>query len=257
MREKRLLIAMAMGLACAMGFSLDGVLEAPYLAKRAMVAPIIDADPSDPAWAGADWAPIDQVWIGAPTTPDDYQGFYKVVWTPERLYVLFKIERGSFNDKYANESGDMYNYECAEIFLDEDRSGGNHQRDYGAFSYHMTTGNNVFDHGPGGQGTLSFNDHVKLAFRKAEGTTYYWETEVKVYPKGFVYGGKKNKELRLSAGKEMGFSVAYNTNNGGRTRRNMFGSHYLKGPDKNTSWITASDFGLLILTAEEVGAPRN
>jgi hypothetical protein len=231
-------------------FSTNNIPEPPYHAKRIFSTPVIDGKPSDVCWDSATWAPIDQVWIGSPTTADDYTGLYKVVWTPDRLYILLKIIRKMINDNYPDPCAGNYNYECAEIFIDEDQSGGNHLNNYNAFSYHMTTKNNVCDHGPDGQGTYLFNDDVKLRFDSSAGNhTYYWEVELKVFNDQYEFGGN-NVPVTLFAGKKMGFSLAYNTNDGGTQRKNMFGSHYLPGPDKNTSYITASDFGELILDGE-------
>jgi len=84
-------------------FSTDNFPEPPYHAKKTNTPPVIDGLPIDTCWSLVDWAPIDQVWIGQPTTPDDYTGMFKVVWTPDRLYVLMKFIRKIVIDNYGPE----------------------------------------------------------------------------------------------------------------------------------------------------------
>jgi hypothetical protein len=234
-------------------YSTNNVPESPYHAKKAATAPIIDGLPTDSCWSLVDWAPIDQVWLGSPTTADDFTGSYKVVWTSDRLYVLMKFIRKMINDHYpANNMGDIYDYDCAEIFIDEDHSGGsyntaNPSNCYNAFSYHMTDRDSVYDFGANAQGWYCFNKDIKLVVDSSAGNhTYYWEVEMKVFGNNYVFNGN-NTPITLTSGKILGFSTAYNTNDGGTTRKNMFGSHYIAGSNKNISWDNASALGELIL----------
>jgi len=236
-------------------FSTDNFPEPPYHAKKTNTPPVIDGLPIDTCWSLVDWAPIDQVWIGQPTTPDDYTGMFKVVWTPDRLYVLMKFIRKIVIDNYPANGNNIYNYDCAEIFIDEDHSGGAYSSGpncYNAFAYHLSDKNNVYDFGANGQGWYTFNQDIKLIVDSSIGNhTYYWEVEMKVFTDKYVFNGN-NTPVNLFEGKVIGFSTAYNTNDGGPTRKNMFGSHYLPGPDKNTSWDNASDLGELILDGDSV-----
>ncbi len=230
-------------------FSTNNVPEPAYHAKKIYNVPVIDGDPGDVCWDSAVWAPIDQVWIGAPTSPDDYSGAYKVLWTPNRLYILMKFTRSIINDNYAGPcDGNIYNFDCAEIFIDENNSGGNYLNTYKAFAYHLMTTGDVCAIGPSG----TFEPHntdMTFKFYNSGNNIYYWEVELKVFGDKYVYGGH-NMPVILTSGKHLGFSVAYNTNDGGLTRKNMFGSHYLPGPDKNTSYKNASDFGDLFLNGD-------
>ncbi len=235
------------------GYSTNNVPDTPYHAKWTATAPIIDGLPNDSCWSLVSWAPIDQVWIGNPTTAADFTGSFKVVWTSDRLYVLMKIIRATINDDYPeNDMNDIYNYDCAEIFIDEDHSGGPYNTAdtancYNAFSYHMTDRDSVYDFGADAQGWYCFNRDIKLVVDSSTGNhTYFWEIEMKVFGNNYAFGGN-NTPVTLTAGKIMGFSAAYNTNDGGTTRKNMFGSHYIAGSDKNISWDDASALGELIL----------
>ncbi len=228
-------------------------LRETYIAPHTPVAPIIDGRPDDIAWECAPWAPIDQIWIGRPATPDDFTGHYKVLWTAERLHVLIRTRRSQINDRYPDEFGDIYNYDCAEIFIDEDDSKSDHSGNFSAFAYHMTTTGHSYQHGPRGGPHKDFTDHVELVWAPANddpgNDLYYWEAAVTVYDDSFRYG-KANTPVVLQAGKRMGFCVAYNTNNGGRQRRNMFGSTHIPGADKNIAWYHSRVFGLLVLGEE-------
>ena len=75
----------SVALSTAMGGA-DAV-EAP----RATEAPVIDGGPGDAAWSQSDWHEIEHVIIGDPPADDDFSGRYKVVWTPEYIYVLAEI----------------------------------------------------------------------------------------------------------------------------------------------------------------------
>ena len=62
-----------------------------YRAPRAAVAPVIDGIADDAAWDAARWRELDQRWLGPEYDASDFQGRYKVVWTPERIYLLAEI----------------------------------------------------------------------------------------------------------------------------------------------------------------------
>ncbi len=239
-------------------FGTNNVPEPAYHAKKALTPPVIDGLPNDLCWTLVDWAPIDQVWLGSATTADDFTGSFKVVWTQDRLYVLMKFTREMINDHYpSNNMGDIYDYDCAEIFIDEDHSGGlyslqNTSNCFNAFGYHMTIRDSVYDFGNKAQGWYCYNQDIKLAVDSSAGNhTYYWEVEMKLFANNYVYLGN-NTPVTLTAGKTMGFSTAYNINDGGTTRKAMFGSHYISGSDKNISYYNASALGVLILDGDSV-----
>ena len=55
------------------------------------------------------------------------------------------------------------------------------------------------------------------------------------------------KPVQLSAGKNVGFALAYCDNDTSKTRENFIGSVYVPGEDKNQGWINADIFGTLHL----------
>ena len=54
---------------------------------RATESIVIDGKADDPAWADAQWFPIDQVWIpyGASMAPGDFEGRFKLAWDEDYL----------------------------------------------------------------------------------------------------------------------------------------------------------------------------
>ena len=64
-----------------------GASEAP----RAERAPVIDGIPGDVAWQRAGWVDLRYSILETNPSPADFSGRYKVVWTPEYLFVLAEI----------------------------------------------------------------------------------------------------------------------------------------------------------------------
>jgi hypothetical protein len=221
--------------------------DKPYLAPKATVAPVIDGV-VDTVWNNAAWAPIDQLWIGPAITTSDFSGMFKVLWTPEKLYVMAKITDDVLNTVYPGACNNIYNFDCTEVFLDEDHSGGNHQYTYNAFAYHMAANGDVCDLGTDQQNHLFRND-ITVTMDTLSEHTYIWEAAIKVFDDTYVYGANNIPDT-LTEGKLMGFSIAYNDNDGGSSRVNMIGSQYIAGTDKNVSWINASYFGDLQLVKD-------
>jgi hypothetical protein len=86
---------------------------------------------------------------------------------------------------------------------------------------------------------------------KVAAHTYHWEFEIKVFDKSFVYGGN-NTPVTLTNNKLMGWSLAYNDNDGGTIRQNMIGSVLVPGTtddQRNVSYFNASVFGKLTLSS--------
>jgi hypothetical protein len=223
--------------------------EGYYEAQRSNSVPVIDGVGDDTCWAIADWAPIDQVWLGDAVTAIDYSGKFKVIWTSKRLYLLIEIVDDSLHcqptdvtDVFAN----IYQYDCVEVFIDENNS---RETDYSnshkAFAYHLDTAGDV-GYANGNTGWERLDDHFNYKVKKVAAHTYDWELEMKVFNDKFVYGGN-NTPVTLNVGKLMGWSLAYNDNDFGTTRQNMFGSVLIAGDNKNVSYYNSSVFGKLLL----------
>lgn len=216
-----------------------------YKAPRAAQAPVIDGQATDACWAAAPWRPLDQRWVGAPTSPTDFSGRYKVVWTPERLYVLAEITDDVVQDTHPDPLVTWWDDDCLEIFVDPDQSGGDHQYNYNAWAYHVALNGHVVDMGTDQKGHL-YDGHVQSRHTQ-RGNITTWETSVALYPD--TYDEKNptaNHPQPIRANMPIGFALAYCDNDGSVERENFFGSVPVAGTDKNRGWIDASIFGMLL-----------
>lgn len=223
----------------------QGYYEAPFT----VTIPEIDGDGSDTCWNKAGWAPIDQVWIGNDVEATDYSGRFKVLWTQSRLYLHIQITDDSLRVQpsgLADVCSNIYNYDCTEIFIDENHSrDANYTGTYKAIAYHLDTTHVCYYIG-GTSGWVRLDDHLNYKMRRVSAHTFEYEYEIKVFNDSYIHGGI-NTPVQLTTGKLLGWSVAYNDNDIGTTRQNMFGSKLIDAPDKNISYYNASAFGELKL----------
>ena len=220
-----------------------------YFAPEAHTAPVIDGVGDDECWDAAEWALIDQEWFGKPL-PDstDFYGRYKAVWTPERLYLLVEITDDVFNDDIEDPLDRYWEDDCLEIFIDEDKSGGDHRccaNAYNAFAYHVSpiTLDVVDLSGDGDFVPKLFNDHIDIAVIM-EGDFATMEMAIKIYNDQFSEHNATNPIETLYKGKIMGFSLAY-CDDDGNGRENFIGTQ----PGGLDSWINADLFGEMELIA--------
>lgn len=221
------------------------VHAADYEAPRAAVAPTIDGNGNDACWSTAYWYTVDQLWLGAAPSAADFSCRFKVTWDANKLYVLAEITDDVLNDNYTNPLQNYWEDDTWEIFLDENRSRGNHLSNYNAFAYHISRFYDVVDQDIDGNPKL-FNSHVSVV-RTGSGTNYIWEGAFDVYTDAFVFGATNNPKATLTNGKVMGFAMAYCDNDGGGTRQSFIGSEVITATDKNIAYITADVFGTLTL----------
>jgi len=214
--------------------------EGAILFKKATTSPQIDGI-VESTWDDADWISIDQKWMGPDFTPSDYSGRYKCLWDANHLYLLAEIQddvlmetRGEVLDRYWDD-------DCLEIFIDEDRSKGDHRFNHNAFAYHILPNGLVADIGTDKNPRLY--SHLRCARQSPEKSgKHIWELEMDIYTDDYVDEGD-NKPITLTAGKTMGFVVAYCDNDKSEERENFFGSVFIPGEDKNRCWIDANVFG--------------
>ena len=222
-----------------------------YTAPFADTSVIIDGIGDDSAWSKAEWKPIEQEWIGNIPNSDVFSGRYKIVWTEERLYYLVEI-----TDHYISTTRqdtplvDYWNDDCLEFFIDEDASGGDHEKSYNAFAYHISFGGeNVADYSTKGRPEL-FNEHINVVIKNdGNSNLYTWEVEMKIFDDKYDENNPdSNTTVKLSDGKIMGFAIAYCDADEKNTRERFIGNVYIEGEDKNVAWQNASVFAKLYLT---------
>ncbi|WP_271766357.1 sugar-binding protein [Aquimarina algiphila] len=212
--------------------------------KKATIVPKLDGNMDDPVWKEVIWYGLDQKWLGEDYTVDDFFGRYKMVWTPEALYILVEIKDNKLYDQNKDPLTLWWDDDCVEIFIDADNSGGNHQFSNNAFAYHVALDGNVVDLGKDKK-PLLYNNHVTTK-RVTKGDVSVWEFEMIVYDDTYEEG-KVNDPVILKKDQQLGFAIAYNDNDGSKERENFIGSVFIPGEEKNLGWINADVFGTILL----------
>ena len=225
-----------------------------YEAPKADRAPVIDGLNEDSAWQRAPWANIDQLTLGEQPSSTDFSGRFKLVWTEEKLFILAEITDDVLIDTHANPLDQYWEDDTFEIFIDEDKSGGNHLENYNAMAYHIALDNQVVDIGMDGKPRL-FNSHVKSQWRRSSGSDnqVLWEASIDIYPDtlrdSYEAGENPAKPVILHEGKKLGFLVAYCDADAKDGRQHFIGSFDIPAinGDKNRGYIDASVFDELVL----------
>jgi hypothetical protein len=255
----------------------DATQDDPVMAPNVSTIPVIDGIADDACWQSAKWQVIGQVWIpyGGSVTSTDYSGRYKVIWSSSTnlLYFLVEISDDVFVDGFDknNANGAIYDYDISEVFIDENKSGGEHRNDgpttnaENAFAYHMYAAypsegqvtTKVYVDDQAGTSSSSYrpdySSHFpEFALRKT-GNTAIREFSLIVYNDTYTESNKDAARAILQVDKIMGLSVAYCDNDGAtekpKVRDNMFGSVKEPSPG-NLHWMNADYFGRIKLVAE-------
>lgn len=199
----------------------------------------------DDVWNAADWMEMTVAWTGfenlrPPSSPEDFTGKYKAMWTADHLYLLFDI-----TDDVINTSGQYWEQDTVEIFIDEDQSGGQHNHSHNAFAYHINHNLEVVDNG-GDPAMIA--SHISAAI-KSEGTRHIWEIRMEIYAEhnGYVMSEQEAARVTLVAGKVMGFTPSYIDNDGNGTREHFMSSVNTPGHQSNQGYLNADSFGSIEL----------
>jgi hypothetical protein len=227
-----------------------------YRAPFAAIAPTIDGIANEEIWQDAAWVPIAQLYLGTAPTAADFTGRYKIVWTSSRLYVLTEVTDNMLSDDHPDPLTNWWDDDCVEIFLDENKSGGDHQFNYNAFAYHVAAIDyHVVDIGTD-QNPHLYDDHITTKWTK-NGNVYTWEMEIKEFPDTYVYGGTSIQPVTLTLGKKSGFNIAYCDNDETTARESFIGSRFLQPADRDRGYIDASIFATVELvnsTAKKINS---
>ncbi len=217
-----------------------------YRAPRASSAPVVDGVADEAVWEQARWQEMKYRWLGPEYSAEDFQGRFKVVWTPERIYILAEIVDDILIDTHRDPLVQYWDDDCLEIFLDEDYSGGEHQFNHNAFAYHMSLDNQAIDIGTD-EKARNYSHHVDSQWRQ-QGNKVIWEVAIDIYKDDYVDGATDNEPTTLTTGKVMGLMVAYCDNDGSELRENFIGSESVPTGAKDRGYIDAGLFGSLVLT---------
>lgn len=253
---------------------------------QAELVPTVDGQMNDQAWDQASWQSIDQVWIpyGAVVDSSDYYGHYKILWSPETnlLYFLVEIYDDVWVDGFEfSGSNETYNYDIIEVFIDQNKSGGDHLFDgiqgngvetnaENGFTYHIQIdfpdegninseiialdldGTSWFT-----STVMDYADHFpEFALRK-NGDKYCWEFSLAVYNDSYDHNNPEASRVEVSENDIIGLSVAYcdndDPNESPKERDNFFGSVAVSEENYNSHWMNSDDYGTLLL----VGKPTS
>ena len=214
----------------------------------------IDGNMDEVSWEKAKWSPLFEDMIGQTFTPEDFSGQFKLLWDKNYLYLVAEITDDVLFDQHADPLYFYWDDDCLEIFIDEDGSGGNHQFNYNAFAYHVALDNQAVDIGEqtpsNKEPFLTLNDHITSVWKRDSNSPnkIIWEVAIKIYDDSFK-PDSGSQPLELTAGKIMGFMLAYCDNDGSKNRENFIGSTSVEAlnGDKNRGYIDASVFAQLTL----------
>jgi len=240
-----LIVALAMSASAVTGDNTHLAGRTEYRAPMATTDPVIDGVSDEEIWAKAPWQELKFRWLGPEYSAEDFQGRFKVVWTPDRLYILAEIVDDVLRDTHHNPLVQYWDDDCLEIFIDEDFSGGNHQYNHNAFAYHMALDNQAIDIGTD-KLAHSYSHHVESRWKQQD-NKMTWELAIDIYTDDYVDGSDDNTPITLSAGKLMGLMVAYCDNDASEIRENFIGSESVPSGPKDRGWIDAGIFGSLVL----------
>ena len=209
---------------------------------------VIDGQATEECWANAEWNAIDQVWIpwNAKMKDGDFSGRFKVAWNEDYLYVLAEVVDDSLSDDHANPLQNWWDDDCLEIFIDENRSKGDHERNCNAFAYHMSLTYDAIDLNSAGQG-VNYKNNVIADMDTIGQNTYLWEFAFKNYDATFSLSNPENSRVKLTHNKKMGLAVAYCDNDETTARENFIGSMVMTQATANDMYKNADYFGLMIL----------
>jgi len=238
----RFLGAVGMSLLClsGVGHSADELYEA----MEAGTPPVLDGILDEPVWSYADTDTLAFLWDGTVSespTAEDLSVTFQAVWNDSmnRLYVAVRVQDDVIADHFSDPVTSYWAEDGVEVFLDPDRSGGDHQYNYNAFAYHVSLFGDAIDLGSDRK-AVNLKDHVQLGLSEDQKT---WEIAFVLYRVYSYDRTSTNDEVMdIEAGEEIGFSIAYNDNDGTpKVRESMVGWV----PDGGDSWINADRFGTL------------
>jgi len=226
-------------------------------AVQSLTPVTIDGSANDACWATATWKPINQVWIpwhGTMTT-GDFSGKFKVAWDSQYLYLLVEVVDDMLSDDHADPLQNWWDDDCVEVFIDENRSMGDHEKNNNAFAYHINLKYDAIDMNTSGN-PVNYKNNIIVKMDTIATNTYLWEIAIKNYSATFSLTNPEASRVTLTASKLMGLSMAYCDNDQTLGRENFIGSMLLSQATANDSYKNASLFGPVVLKAATTGINR-
>lgn len=231
------------------GFTVFGQTQSDTIFNFKSLTPVvIDGQASEACWQNGEWHNIDQVWIPYNTRmkQGDFEGKFKVSWDEDYLYVLVEVVDDSLSDDHANPIQEWWNDDCLEVFIDENRSMGDHEKNCNAFAYHVSLFYDAVDLNASGQG-VNYKDNIEVDMDTIGANTYLWEFAIKNYDASFNMNNPEASRVYLSHNKLMGFAIAYCDNDETTARENFIGSMKMTSAHYNDMYKNADYFGPMLL----------
>lgn len=218
-------------------------------------AVVIDGVADEACWEDAEWYDINQVWMpyDATMADGDFEGRFKTSWDGEYLYVLVEVVDNMLSDDHNDPLDNWWNDDCLEIFIDEDHSGGWHEKDENAFAYHISLSYDAID--LASNGGINYKEHVDVIMDTIGENTYLWEMAINIYGDTYDHSSPEDSRVTLGGDKLMGFTIAYCDNDETTSRENFIGSVELPADKNNICYQDASYFGTMLLKGEAYVPP--
>jgi len=215
-----------------------------FIAHKSKSPVQIDGIDKDVIWSSMDWYAMNYLWMGNNVDPEDYQGRFKLSWDSQYLYILVEVIDDKLYPTLGNGLENYWKGDYVEVFIDEDKSGGNHKFNHQAFAYHVSTEGHAIDKNTL-QETVFFDDHIEVK-RSQEGNKYLWEMAIKLFDKQFDENTTNNIPVKIFSQKSIGFSIAYGDNDGNNSRENFMGSKKTHGNNNDEGYINSDVFGSIL-----------
>lgn len=210
---------------------------------------VVDGIDTEDCWDEAEWNDISVVWLpylNAPMDAGDFEGRFKVSWDADYLYLLVEVVDNMLSDDHADPLDSWWDDDCLEIFIDEDRSMGWHEKSNNAFAYHVSQFYDAIDMSPSGSG-INYKDHIDVLMTDKGDNTYLWELAIKIYADDYNNSSPEDSRVTLTHNKLMGFTLAYCDNDETTGRENFIGSMIMPSDKTNVNYQTADYFGSMLL----------
>ena len=225
--------------------TLTEAIEDGFFKAHKSKSPIkIDGCSKDVIWSSLNWYDMNYLSMGNRVDSVDYHGRFKLSWNSQFLYILVEVVDEKLNPTLGNGLDNYWKGDYVEVFIDEDKSGGNHKFNHQAFAYHVSTEGHTIDKNTLKE-TVFFDEHVEV-MRSQEGNKHLWEMAFKLFDKQFNENTANNIPVEIFAQKSIGFSIAYGDNDGNNIRENFMGSKETHGNNNDEGYINSDVFGSIL-----------
>lgn len=224
--------------------TVEAIEDGLFKAHKATTPIEIDGCSKDETWSDLGWYGMNYLWMGNKVDGNDYHGKFKLTWDSDYLYILVEVIDDTLNPTLVNGVENYWKGDYVEVFIDEDKSGGNHKFNHQAFAYHVSTEGHAIDKNTLEE-TVFFDDHITV-MRSQDGNTYVWEMAIKLFDKQFDESTTDNRPVKINTGKTIGFSMAYGDNDGNNSREHFIGSKKTHGNNNDEGYVNSDVFGAIV-----------